>query len=210
MIPRNVRSLYKTKLRLSNKLRKCKSKSRILAIRKRMINVELDIKNHYSKWNDDKEEQIFRDSKINKNILYRYIKTKQKSKNKIGPFKNNTNTAEALRFQYEKVFSTPLDEYKIKDINKFFNTECSDCEKQIPHECISDNQQNNEHWSHSLCDIYLSIDDILKSISKLPNNTSCGPDGVPAILIKECASELALPLQILWNSSMLTGIIPPN
>ena len=55
MIPRNVRSLYKTKLRLSNKLRKCKSKSRIHAIRKRMINVELDIKNHYSKWNDDKE-----------------------------------------------------------------------------------------------------------------------------------------------------------
>ena len=35
-----------------------------------MINVELDIKNHYSKWNDDKEQQIFRDSKINKNILY--------------------------------------------------------------------------------------------------------------------------------------------
>ena len=42
----------------------------------------------------------------------------------------------------------------------------------------------DSHWSQTLNDIYISIDDILKSISKLPNTTSCCSDVVLAIFIK--------------------------
>ena len=41
-------------------------------------------------------------------------------------------------------------------------------------------------------------------------NSTPGPDGVPASLLKECRKELQKPLWILWKESLRQGIIPPD
>lgn len=43
---------------------------------------------------------------------------------------------------------------------------------------------------------------------KLPAVTSCGPDGVPSLVLKECALQLAEPLTYLFNQSIQLGYFP--
>ena len=50
--------------------------------------------------------------------------------------------------------------------------------------------------------------DIIEAIGELKCNSACGPDGIPAILLKACADELAYPLQSLWKESQQIGIVP--
>ncbi len=49
---------------------------------------------------------------------------------------------------------------------------------------------------------------VLKVLSKMPSKLSCGPDGIPSILYKQCKNVLALPLAILSSRSLGTGEIP--
>ena len=54
----------------------------------------------------------------------------------------------------------------------------------------------------------MTENDIIEAIGELKCNSACGPDGIPAILLKASADELAYPLQSLWNESHQTGIVP--
>ena len=48
----------------------------------------------------------------------------------------------------------------------------------------------------------------LRTLQKLKTNSSSGPDGLPSILLKKLAPELALPLSMLYQSSMSSGQLP--
>ena len=48
----------------------------------------------------------------------------------------------------------------------------------------------------------------MKAINKLSENSFCGQEGFPSILLKECKCSIATPLQIIWNLSMDTGMVP--
>ena len=88
--------------------------------------------------------------------------------------------AKILSDQYEAVFSDPID--LELDINN------------IPASIIED--------------IAFTEDCIKKAINELANNAAPGPDGFPALLLKNCKDELAKPLYILWRVSLDTGEIP--
>jgi hypothetical protein len=45
-------------------------------------------------------------------------------------------------------------------------------------------------------------------LQDLDVNTGSGPDGIPPIVLKNCASASAKPLSLLLNRSMATGIFP--
>ena len=85
MIPREVRSLFKQKARASKILRKSTSASRILSIRRKVMNIEIELEKHYKNWKKDKENEIFSKAKENKNILYAYIKKRNPLKVKLDP-----------------------------------------------------------------------------------------------------------------------------
>ena len=59
MIPREVRSLFKQKARASKILRKSTSASRILSIRRKVMNIEIELEKHYKNWKKDKENEFF-------------------------------------------------------------------------------------------------------------------------------------------------------
>ena len=57
-------------------------------------------------------------------------------------------------------------------------------------------------------EIVLTQEDIEEAISDIKLDSAPGPDGIPAILLKRCASTLSLPIYLLWSESMRTGIVP--
>ena len=58
-------------------------------------------------------------------------------------------------------------------------------------------------------DFLITEDDILAAIGDLKSDSAAGPDGIPVILLKNCATELCEPLRILWSESFQTGVVPP-
>lgn len=59
-------------------------------------------------------------------------------------------------------------------------------------------------WSNINCN-----EGIIKMyLDKLGNNNLPGPDGIPEIILKKCSSALAIPLSILFNSSLNSGVFP--
>ena len=133
--------------------------------------------------------------KENPKYFYKYASNKSKVKTPIGPLMidgiltdDNLKICDELRLQYEKVFSQPLLTNIISDSSTFFET-------------------NNDDDS-VLSNIEIKIADILKQIKTISNNAAAGPDQLPAIFLKNCASPLAKPLLILYNNSLNTGIIP--
>ena len=59
-------------------------------------------------------------------------------------------------------------------------------------------------------DIIFTEDDIVESVKRIPTQSSPGPDGIPAKLLKECIHELKKPLYKLWRTSLDQGKIPEN
>ena len=57
-------------------------------------------------------------------------------------------------------------------------------------------------------DFVITDDDILSAISDIKSDSSAGPDGIPVILLKNCASALCEPIKLLWKESFETGIVP--
>ena len=58
-----------------------------------------------------------------------------------------------------------------------------------------------------ISDIEFSVQDIAESISDISTTAAAGPDRFPAILLKQCKSQLAKPLFIIWRTSMDSGVI---
>ena len=62
----------------------------------------------------------------------------------------------------------------------------------------------------SISDIVFSMDDIIDAIDELSYSSGSGPDGVPAILLKKCKTELSRPLFLIWRNCLDVGITPDD
>lgn len=61
---------------------------------------------------------------------------------------------------------------------------------------------------HTLDSLSISFTDIAAALGDVKGTTSPGPDMIPAIFVKSCASSLLEPLSIIFNSSLTEGIFP--
>lgn len=66
----------------------------------------------------------------------------------------------------------------------------------------------SDRYNLTLSRINVSYADILASIRKLDTSKGPGPDGIPAIFVRNCAEELCIPLSIIFNKSLSTGNFP--
>ena len=58
-----------------------------------------------------------------------------------------------------------------------------------------------------ITDMEFAEEDLIASIDKL-TQTSAGPDGVPAVFLKRCKTEIAKPLYLIWRRCLDTGVTP--
>ena len=135
------------------------------------------------------ENEVFEKYKDNKNHLFKYIKKLRKSKDSIGPLKKNNKVIDeevaiTLAKQYASVFSIPLKNYKIDDIEQFFTTpeECNHCKNEVVHICGEDLGAFKSRNVPMLADIVVSKSDIKRAMRKIDQSNSCGPDDLPSLL----------------------------
>ena len=48
----------------------------------------------------------------------------------------------------------------------------------------------------------------MSAIQSISTDSACGPDGIPATLLKNCAKELCSPIRIIWEESFENGTVP--
>jgi exonuclease III len=66
----------------------------------------------------------------------------------------------------------------------------------------------DERTVGALSGIFVAEDELMEKIKHLDINKGAGPDEIPPYFIKRCGKELCLPLLILFNKSLSTGIFP--
>ena len=167
--------MFKRKGKLSKAYKKVKTINRCTSIRRKILDIDIKPKNHYEKKLLEDEIKIFDKAKANKNVLFNYIKKKQKTFKNIGPFiKNkivlNEHPSEILRKQFESVFSKPMEKYIVNDPYDFFNG-CIQCQREEVHICLEDTNVEIMGNINNIPDIYFSELDTRKSISKIANLT---------------------------------------
>ena len=60
---------------------------------------------------------------------------------------------------------------------------------------------------HEMPDVSLSKDEIIEAIGTLSYNSAAGPDGVPAVLLKNCKESIAAPLVIIWSNCLKKNVL---
>ena len=59
-------------------------------------------------------------------------------------------------------------------------------------------------------DVDFSQGDILDAIKDMKADSAAGPDGIPALLLKQCADSVSYPLYLMWKRSLGEGIVPSS
>jgi hypothetical protein len=57
-------------------------------------------------------------------------------------------------------------------------------------------------------DLDISDEDIMGAIKQIHNDSACGPDGIPVVLLKNCSVQLCTPIKMIWTESYMLGIVP--
>ena len=63
-------------------------------------------------------------------------------------------------------------------------------------------------FTTSLNNIQISTNQVKKKLEKLKTDKSCGPDGVHPLILKKLAESMAIPLAIVYQTSISTGKVP--
>ena len=152
------------------------------------------------------DEKLFDESRAVAKIkddpeyFFRFAKKSSICKTDIGPLKNvqtNCLTHDKLEMckllldHFDSVFTTPDPSKIIHDPKTFF--------VEPP---VLD--------ASCLTDINFSETVIIDAIKELSPNSAAGPDGIPATLLINCASEIAPLLKRIFTSSFSKGYIPPS
>ena len=72
-------------------------------------------------------------------------------------------------------------------------------------DCLS---QSLAHQPTVISTVDFSPSTVYSYLSSLDMSKACGPDLIPAFLLRCCAEEVSAPLSYLFNKSMSTGILP--
>ena len=160
--------------------------SKYVSQRNKTTQVIRDARNHY-------EDSIIRNIKHEPKSLFKYIRSQQKIKPVVGSLENETgelsqnnqDTADTLN----KFFLSVFVEEGLDDLPEFPDKIGSDC---------------------VLSDIQITPAEVHRELTTLDVNKAAGPDGIPTILLKMCADQLAVPLCHLFRKTLVSGKLPQD
>ena len=189
LIPRDRKILMKKRSRILKKMSGCRPerKARLMQC---MENIDLSLILSHDEENKNMEIKAIENIKRNPKYFYAYARSKSKIKTQIGPFEidgktvtNPLEKAEVLKHQFDSVFE------------KSNREDYREAEPSTMPE-------------NSFEDIIVSEDDIAKKIKELRPSAAAGPDEIPALLLKNCANSLKIPLLLLFRATLDSGSIP--
>ena len=183
------KTLIKRRRKLTKRLTRVRAPTRIEKINKELLQIEINLQKSFRSSESHMEGKAVDAIKVNPKYFYSYVKSKAKVKTKVGPLydskgrltNKSSEMAEILSEQYVKVFSKPTD---------------------------TSSTAPPPNSSRSIPPIQITKEKFIKAIDELSPSAAAGPDGYPAILLKNCKTVLSEPLVILWKASMESGIVP--
>ena len=196
-IPRNRRRLFNSRSKLLKQLKRTTSELKAEKIKGSIDRVNQQLKCSLG-LRLDEEEKALAPIKENPKHFSNFANKKSKIKPKMGALEKingtltNTDSevANTLNEQYRLAFSTPDIGNKVTDPDDLFK------------------ESNND--TLVVRDVYFSVDCVKEVLRSFKTGSSLGPDGVPAILIKECNHEIAPSLFYIFHKSLEQGTVPES
>ena len=193
-IPRDRKILMRRRRKVVNQLAKHQTPTLRRKLSRELIEIEMKLQDSFILYNTIQENKAIESIKRNPKYFFTYVKKFSKNKPSVGPLLNadkqfvvdNKAMADILSEQYSSVFST-LHSVPVNPDEIF-------------------NSTNESH----LLDFEFSPEDIIKSIDDISSNAAAGPDGFPAIFLKQCKQEIAIPLYNIWREYLDLSITPSS
>ena len=189
-IPRDRRIIMSKRQKMRAKLLSTRDLRSLSSLERKLVELDRQLVDSYDAELLRKEKKAIGKIKENSKFFYNYARSKSKMKSPIGPlFHNNKpvtdpqEMSEILKTHFESVFNAESLPPNMEELRK-------------------------DYGCRSMEDIDFCEDDIESIIMEIPQNSSPGPDGIPAILLRNCAAELKKPIYILWRASLDAGHLP--
>ena len=165
--------------------------SKLDRLRLELYNINESIKGSIDTQRKHQESKAVKNIKANARYFYSYAKQNNKLKSTVGPLFNDSGElvhepklmCDILQNQYASVFSDPLSAKKEKS-----NISCN--------------------LQSTLENFDFNCEDIETVINEIDENSSCGVNDIPAILLKRCKHQLSYPLLLIWRDSLDNGYVP--
>ena len=189
-IPRDRRILMRNRNNARKKRDACVSLPNIDKLDKKIDDIEIKlIESHIAERNLKEKSAIDR-IRDNPKFFFKYAREKSTVKSPIGPlshngeiYSNSKQICEILKNHFESVFSLPANEVCIENVLEIIGPRCVE-------------------------DLNFTVEDVKKNIMEISPKAAAGPDGVPAIVLRNCVEELKTPIYMLWRASLSSGYLP--
>jgi hypothetical protein len=164
---------------------------RTAELAERYEKLEKEVKNKIKKAKRKLERDLARDEDRNGKKFTAYIKSKTKTKTGIGPLKKDGGGVTA-------------DNKEMADIlNKFMAG-------VFTKENTSNIPTKERETEYEISDLIITTKLIEEKIDNLKSDSAPGPDGIHPRLLKEMKKSVSVPLQIIFQKSIDTGIVPAD
>ena len=188
-IPKERQKLLNRIKMLKREKHKAYSKEKKNINEKKILETEVKLIELRRKEKLESEEKAIDSMKENPRMLFSYINKQRNRKNEIGPFKNGDE------FIYD---GKEICKELMSEFHSQFSEQSSRENENLFDDCDSDD----------LSDIEFGTKEIEEAINELNENSSAGPDGLPAIFLKKTKETISLPLALLLRKSLDEGKIP--
>ena len=192
-IPKERKKLLGRMKMIKRDRRKAVSESKKEELSEKILIVENELVQQRKKERLKDENKVIRNMKENPKALYSYVNRENKKKVEIGPFK----VCDKYIYEGKEICKMLNDQYKAQ-----FSTNTMDSNEEEIMNLLDDFNDSD------LVDIDITEKDIIDAINDLDENSSAGPDEVPAIFLKKTKETIAKPLKFILRKSLDDGIIP--
>ena len=138
------------------------------------------------------EEKIATESKLNPKSFWKYVNTKLKRSTGISNLEKPNGDL------------TSSDDEKAEVLNTFFSSVFTN--EDLSNVPKVDNLSNDMF----LTDIIITRDAVKTKLKNLNPAKAMGPDKIPSLILKELHDDLSLPLSMIFNKSVHTGVVPSD
>lgn len=151
--------------------------------------LERETKQEISKAKKDFEKNLTRDLKKNPKKFYAYIRSKTRTRDRVGPLKGNDGVIR------------DNDKDMCNILNNYF---CSVFTRESDVTSIRTGGYNGEH----LDNLIIEEDIVRRKIDNLKEGKAPGPDGISPTLLVNTREVISKPLTLIFNKSIKEGNIP--